>query len=92
MTERSWKCKEDIYNRVVNGEPIHLIAEQLNTSDDKIHIILDEMCKIKKSNNRILGRKDEPYYECEEDYVFTPTYEWSDLNLNEIEFYEKSNY
>lgn len=91
MTEKELKFKEDVYNRILNGYPINKLAYELNTSDDKIHIIVEEICKMKKSNSRILGRKDESYYECEEDYAITPNYEWNDLNLNEIEFYEKCN-
>lgn len=90
MTEIPPKDKIDVYNMVLNGQSIDNIATTTSIGHVTIAKIIKEISSIENYNNRPtkLGRKDEPYYECEEDYALTPVYEWNDLNLNEIEFYE----
>lgn len=90
MTEIPLKDKIDVYNMVLNGQSIDNIAMTTSIGHVTIAKIIKEISSIENYNNRPtkLGRKDESYYECEEDYALTPVYEWNDLNLNEIEFYE----
>lgn len=90
MTEISLKDKMNVYNLIVNGVSMDDVVARTGIYYKMVSSIIDETSKIIYNNNKPtkLGRKDEPYYECEEDYVLTPVYEWDDLNLNEIEFYE----
>ena len=89
MTEIPLKDKMYAYNLAVNGVIMDDIVIKTGIHYKRLSKIIKEMSEI-VHNNRFtkLGRKDEPYYECEEDYALTPVYEWNDLNLNEIEFYE----
>lgn len=89
MTEIPLKDKMYAYSLAVNGVIMDDIVIKTGIHYKKLSKIIKEMSEV-VYNNRFtnLGRKDEPYYECEEDYALTPVYEWNDLNLNEIEFYE----
>jgi hypothetical protein len=91
MMEIPLKDKMNVYNLTISGVTMDDIVFETGIHYKKVSSIIKEMSEIVYNNNRPtkLGRKDEPYYECEEDYGLTPVYEWNDLNLNEIEFYEK---
>lgn len=88
--ETPLKDKMYAYNLAVNGVIMDDIVIKTGIHYKRLSKIIKEMSEV-VHNNRFtkLGKKDEPYYECEEDYALTPVYEWNDLNLNEIEFYEK---
>lgn len=90
MMEIPLKDKMNVFNMAVDGVSMDDIVIRTGIYYKMVSKIIKEMSMMVADSKKptILGRKNEPYYECEEDYALTPVYEWSDLNLNEIEFYE----
>jgi hypothetical protein len=93
MMEISLTDKVNIYKMTVSGVPTGDILKKYRIGPFRLERILSEMSKMKHHSdfNSILGHKNQPYYECEEEYTSMPSYDWNDLSLIEIEFYEGKN-
>lgn len=93
MMEISLTEKINIYNMALSGIPLGDILKKYRMGDARLANILSEMSKMKYYSDfvRILGHRNQPYYECEEEYASIPSYDWNDLSLIEIEFYENKN-
>ena len=93
MMEISLTEKFNIYKMTVSGVPASNILRKYRMGDARLAKILSEMTKMKYHSdfNSILGHRNQPYYECEEEYTSMPSYDWNDLSLIEIEFYEGKN-
>jgi hypothetical protein len=85
--------KYKMYDLLKAGVPVRDIICEYRLCDSRFTDMMREVMVTYKNIDKgcILGRRNEPYYECEEDYALVPTYDWSDLSLNEIEFYENKN-
>jgi hypothetical protein len=83
----------DMYDLMISGHPSYEIAKAYNLCEKRFGNLMNEIFKKTSQQNRysILGRKDEAYYECEEDYGVTPNYSYDELSLNEKKFYEDKN-
>jgi hypothetical protein len=93
MMEISLTEKFNIYKMTVSGVPASDILRKYRMGDRRLASILSEMSKMKYYSDfvSILGHRNQPYYECEEEYASMPSYDWNDLSLIEIEFYEGKN-
>lgn len=79
----------NIKKDILAGIPVEVLAKKYNLSEPRISTLINKFIFKNYDNNKILGRKIEPYYNSEKELfnIGNNNYTWESLTEHEKKFY-----
>lgn len=79
----------NIKKDILAGIPVEVLAKKYNLSEPRISTLINKFIFKNYDNNKILGRKTEPYYNSEKELfnIGNNNYTWESLTEHEKKFY-----
>lgn len=85
---------DSIRNRLYSGVDHNCVLGSFKKMSkfkkDIIINFIEKQLQLIVKNEKVMGNKNEPYYESEDDMII-PKYTWNDLSKTEKEFYKSFN-
>lgn len=79
----------NIKKDILAGIPVEVLAKKYNLTEPRISTLINKFIFKNYDNNKILGRKTEPYYNSEKELfnIGNNNYTWESLTEHEKKFY-----